>query len=105
VFVSARTPYPGEGTFITAADLTPEHFGWYISVHVDDGPLQRRAMELKGIRGPWEYKGVSKIALVAVDRGGPFAGIEHHFSPDTKVELVQPLTAKAKRLARAKVAP
>lgn len=100
----SRAPFPGEGTFITAADLTSEHFGWYISVHVDDGPVQRRAMELKGTRGPWEYKGRSQIALVAADPGGHYGGVEYHFSPDAKVELVQPLTAKAKRVARAKAA-
>lgn len=83
-----------------ADDLTEDHFGWYIKVADKDPVLRWRHFTLIGIR-KWTYEGKTTVGVIARDPDGIYKGIEYHYAPDVTVVLVQPVTPKAKRAAKA----
>lgn len=99
----------GEGVSgLTVADLTDEHYGWYMRIEVQPDPdaiFQRfhREIELGGIRR-WNYMGEQKAGLLDVSTAAPdIAGTERQFRPDAKVELIRQL--RKPRRKRAPVTP
>lgn len=89
------------GTLLTADDLSEDHYGWYIKVADKDPVIHHRNYEIKSIR-KWTYEGKTTVGIIARDAEGLWkGGIEHDYAPDTAVELVRPITPKAKRTAKA----
>lgn|SRR5487761_2474258 len=86
---------------MTVADLTEDHFGWYIKVESKDPVVRWRHFDLIGLR-TWEYKGKTTVGLIVKD-DNPCGRMETHCTPETKCVLIEPITAKAKRAAKAKV--
>lgn len=86
--------------FLTAGELAEEHYGWYIQVADSDPVIRHRNYELIRIR-KWTYKSKTTVGIVAKDPDDLWkSGIEYHYAPDTAVELIRPITTKAKRSAR-----
>ncbi len=97
---------------LRADEITDEWIGWYIRPLRDEfdnslGGLNGfrithgRTFELKSMPS-WTYKDVATVDLVAKDYENPRrAGIAWHYSPDTVVELLRPMSAKAKKGANA----
>jgi hypothetical protein len=84
---------------MTAADLNDDYVGWYLRVETGDPVARWHHLELKVVRSH-ELAG-NRCALVGKDHGGRFAGVEYHFSNAAAVVLEKPITAKAKRMAKA----
>lgn len=95
---------------LRADELTNEWIGWLIRPLRDefvkgqgglDGMLitHGRSFELKSIR-TWERDGDSTVELVAKDDAGKWAGIAYHYPANTVVELLRPLSARARKGAK-----
>jgi len=99
------------GRTLRAGEITEEWIGWYIQPLRDervkgqgglDGMLitRGRTMELVSIRSRI-YNGVSIVEIGGKYCSGPLDCAAFGYAPDTVVELLRPLSAKAKKGARA----
>jgi hypothetical protein len=92
------------GGVLTVSDLTDPHIGWLIKTgpaRGDSEYCRSRTFTLKGIR-VWTYEGRTTVGLLdPSDARGNIIGDERHYDPSAPCELVRPITAKAKRLAKA----
>lgn len=90
-------------------ELTEDWIGWLIKPLRDefvrgqgglDGMLitHGRTFELKSLR-TWEYEGEKKYELTAKDASGKWAGICYQYPGNTVVELLRPISAKARKHA------
>lgn len=91
----------------TVGDLTEQHHGWLIRVDEPE-PLRHRTFLLGkgfkvGVRRWTRDDGSEWVGVCDEDgRGNGFVGTERIYPADTRCELVRPVTAKAKRLAKAR---
>lgn len=91
-------------TVETVADLTDDHIGWQIKVGRARGDSEfsrYRIFVLKKIR-VWTYNGLTTVGLLDPSEARPgIIGDERHYDTTVACELIKPMTAKAKRLAKA----
>lgn len=89
-----------EGTTVTAAELGPEHHGWYIDIPDPTLVTGRRAVTVCGVR-KWAYDGQLRVGILDRTDTGPYYGVEHHV-PGNAVCTVRRVFKRGVPKARAK---